>query len=223
MSPLILRSIASFALCFLAGLTLCAAQSYDDGFEPKPPVPFPSAYNEYQILPGSVSPSGQCATIYPRRSVLFSMSEEPRLLLVRLAPFRVLCELPIEGVLAAAGHGSYDVRWAKDGAAVLFVAGQKWGPGEVFLIAFRDGEPEPPVDLADKVRRLLEPEFKKSKAPPFNGYSDFVFDSSGVDDWAFDEAGHVLIDCSCTSQPKGCDPLGSRLRWAPTRTASLIT
>jgi hypothetical protein len=209
----ILRSIAAFALCFVANVTLCTAQSYDEGFEPTPPAPFPAAYNEYQILPGSVSPSGQYALIYPRRSVLFEI-KEAKLLLVGLAPFRALSELPVKGALAASAHGSYSVSWAKNGAAMLFVAGRKWGPGEVFLVAFRNGQPEPSIDLVDNIRQLLEPEFKKSKAPPFNYSEDFVLENSASEvangvtvgrGWIFDQAGHVLIDCTCTSDPKGDD------------------
>ena len=57
------------------------------------------------------------------------------------------------------------------------------------------------------------PDFKKLRAERYNEYYDFIFDSEDkqtvVDNetlaergWDLDDRGHVMIDCTCTTDPK---------------------
>jgi hypothetical protein len=56
------------------------------------------------------------------------------------------------------------------------------------------------------------PDFKKSKAARYNEYYDFVFEDEDENTagWKLHENGHVLIDCTCTTDPKELDAH----RWA---------
>lgn len=204
-------------LAFVAGSSLTAADlSYDSGFEPKSPVPFPETYKDYQILPATMSPGRQYALIYPKRSVLFDVPQ-PKLLLIDLEHFRVVLDIPVHESLAHSAKGSYAVNWEKDSSAAIVIADRKWGPAQVFLIPLRDGRAGKTVDLAAEVHQGVESDFKESKASRYNAATDFVFasdartstDQNGITverGWDFDGKGNVIVDCTCTTDPKGEDP-----------------
>ena len=62
---------------FLLGIATALAQqqTYDAGFEPKPPSPFPPEFADYQILPNTFSPDHRYAFLYPKRSRLYELSQ----------------------------------------------------------------------------------------------------------------------------------------------------
>jgi hypothetical protein len=81
----------------------------------------------------------------------------------------------------------------------------------------RDGKVAKRTDLTAAVRQQVLPDFKKSRAKRYNDYYDFIFDSEDrevvVDSetlsergWDLDDAGHVVIDCTCTTDPKELEP-----------------
>lgn len=190
-------------------------KSYDEGFEPKPPCPFPSAYADYQILPGSISPNGQYALIYPKRSVLYE-TKRPRLILISLCPFRLLLDVARPRSLAGNSHGYYTVRWAEDSSAVLAVAGIKWGPEKVWLVPANRARAGRVTDLTAEIRKVVSPDFKKSKAPRYNDYFDFIFESEPTQSvvtgepfaergWDINAHAQVVIHCTCTTDPKEMD------------------
>src|SRR5436309_6488 len=85
-----MRPLIAFGLLLAASASgFAVEQTYDGGFEPKPPSPFPAAYQDYQILPNTISPDHQYAFIYPKRSRLYELPD-PVLYLAALEPFRVL-------------------------------------------------------------------------------------------------------------------------------------
>jgi hypothetical protein len=223
-----MRSLIAFGLFVATSASgFAVEQTYDDGFEPKPPSPFPAAYRDYQILPNTISPDHQYAFIYLKRSRLYELSERGLYLAV-LEPFRVLTKVPTgNSSLAGNSHGYYAANWAKNSTAAIFVAGIKWGPDKVWLIRLQDGRVAKRTDLAFAVRQQVLPDFKKSRAKRYNEYYNFIFDSEDrqtvVDSdtlaergWDLDDRGHVMIDCTCTTDPKELDPHGWTVRFKGT-------
>jgi hypothetical protein len=105
--------------------SVAADQTYDGGFEPKPPSPFPSAYRDYQILPNTISSDHRCAFIYPKRSRLYQLSGYG-LYLADLEPFHILSKVPTgHSNLAGNARCYYATNWAKDSSAAVFIAGRK--------------------------------------------------------------------------------------------------
>ncbi len=198
MKPLVLLSL----LLPLLSHAVAAEQTYGSGYEPKPPIPFPSAYKDYQILPETFSPDKQFAFIYPKRSLLYT-TMNCSLFLAALNPFHVLSRVPTGYTnLAENARGYYAARWSKDSATAVFVAGSRWGPEKVWALQVRGGKVAKQIDLTAEVRRQVLPDFKKSHAPRYNEYYDFVFEDENDEGWKPDGKGHVMIDTTCTTDPK---------------------
>jgi len=62
--------LALLVLVFVAALNVKAEETYWSGYQPPVPEAFPKAYKDYQILPGTISPNGKLAVIYPKLSRL---------------------------------------------------------------------------------------------------------------------------------------------------------
>ncbi len=193
---------------------------YSSNHESLPPAPFPAAYKDYQILPGTVSPDQQYALIYPKRSRLYELPHYG-LSLVALKPFRVISELPLgDSNLAENARCYFESKWAKNSSTVVMIAGIRWGPGTVSVTALREGKVVKQTELTAEVRRLVQADFQKSHAKPYNDYYEFVFTpyyaSKGElivvpknpkqQGWDLDGAGCVQIDCVGTTDPKNIDP-----------------
>ncbi len=216
-----LLAVLSLSLLFV-GSSIAAEQTYGSGYEPKPPVPFPPAYKDYQILPNTISPNRRYAFIYPKRSRLYEL-QSYGLFLAALLPFNILSRVPTgSSNLAANARCYYAATWAKDSTTTVFIAGRRWGPDTVSVLQLRDGQVSKQSDLTSEVRQQVLPDFKESHAERYNEYIDFVFDSDdqfvqaadgeiiGERGWDLDGKGHVLIDCMCTTDPKDLDAH----RWA---------
>jgi hypothetical protein len=93
----------------------------------------------------------------------------------------------------------------------------RWGPEKVSVVALKDGEVTHRTELTSRVRKEVKPSFRQSKARPYNEYYDSVFEqgaeSNDWQGWDLDNAGHVLIDCICTTDPKGIDPEGWKVKF----------
>jgi hypothetical protein len=195
----------SLTLAFVASCKLAASDdSYRSGYEPPLPEPFPAAYKDYQILPGTVSPNGKLTLIYPKRSVLRDL-DDSGLYLAQLKPFAIIIELPCVNITW--NHGDYSSEWAKDGTALIFEELSKWGPDRVSLVPVQDGKAGKIVDLAAEVRNKMKPFFTKSHAARFNDDRDYIFDADHPDRW-HPGNGKVEIDCTCTTDPKSLEPKG---------------
>ncbi|PYL52736.1 MAG: hypothetical protein DMF29_10385 [Verrucomicrobia bacterium] len=194
----------AFILLFLLIRSTFAEETYDSGFEPIPPNPFPAAFKDYQILPGTVSPDRQYGLIYPKRSRLYELASYG-LYLAQLKPFRVVTKIPLRySNLASNAHGSYAVDWAKDSSAVVVVEGIKWGPDKVFLVPLHDRKAGKRVDLTAEVRKQLQPDFNAAHTDRYNGFFDFIFDDEIPGTWQMKD-GTVIIQCMCTTDPKGLE------------------
>jgi hypothetical protein len=85
-----MKNLAKWSVSFLLIATaLAQQQTYDAGFEPKAPSPFPPEFVDYQVLPNTISPDQRYAFLYPKRSRLYKLTER-RLYVAALEPFRVL-------------------------------------------------------------------------------------------------------------------------------------
>lgn len=195
-----------------------AEQAYGSGYEPKPPVPFPTEFRDYQILPDTISPDQKFAFIYPKRSRLYEL-ENCKLALAALKPFRKLSEIPRgHSNLAENARCYYAASWSKDSSVTVFVAGSRWGPEKVWVVLLRDAKVAKRTDLTNLVRQQVLPDYKKSRARRYNEFYDFVFEEDHQDtaNWRLDDRGNVLIDTTCTTDPKELDSQ----RWAVRFTAS---
>jgi len=184
---------------------------YSNGVIPTPPCPFPEQFKDYQILPSSISPDGQYALIYPKRSVLYDLKEYS-LYLVSLNPFRILTIIPLRwSNLADSSHGWYQVKWSKDSSAVVMIEGAKWGADRVYLATIRNGNAGSLTDLTQQVTREVEDSFLQSKASRFNNFYEFWIDgySNG---WQFLNNNQIQIRNECTNDPKNLEknPWGVR-------------
>jgi hypothetical protein len=178
---------------------------YSNGVIPTPPCPFPEQFKDYQILPSSISPDGQYALIYPKRSVLYDLKEYS-LYLVSLNPFRILTLIPLRwSNLAENAHGWFQVNWSKDSMAVVMIEGSKWGADKVYLTTIRNGNVGTITDLTEKITFEVDPDFTESKASRFNYCHDFLFYDSydRTTEWNFINNTQVQINIICTSDPVG--------------------
>lgn len=214
------RVIVVWLIFSLAAYGDTQSDLYSSNHEPAPPAPFPAAYKDYQILPGTVSPNQRYALIYPKRSRLYELRHQG-LFLAALEPFHILTQLPLGySNLAENARCSFASNWAKDSSAVVMIVGSRWGPEKVSIIALHEGKVVKQAELAAKVHRLVQADFQKSRSSRYNKYYDFVLEQgytinskladvpedSAQQGWDLDEAGGVHIDCVCTTDPKDTDP-----------------
>ncbi len=91
------RVVGMMAVLVTINYAIAGPKTYDDAEAPPLKAPLPKAYAVYQLLPGSMSPDGRFGMIFPKRNVLFDMFDKgtARLILVRLAPFRELVDIPL--------------------------------------------------------------------------------------------------------------------------------
>jgi hypothetical protein len=197
-------AIVVWLTCVLAVYGHTQSELYSSNHEPLLPAPLPAAYKDYQVLPGTISPDQQYGLIYPKRSRLYELRHYG-LFLAALKPFRVLSQLPLgNSNLAENARCYFESNWAKDSSAVVMIAGSRWGPEKVSVVALGKGRVVERAELTAAVRRMVQPDFQKAHASPYNEYYDFVF--TGSYSWDLDQAGHVRIDCECTTDPKNIDP-----------------
>jgi hypothetical protein len=174
---------------------------YSNGVIPTPPSPFPEQFKDYQILPSSISPDGQYALIYPKRSVLYDLKEWT-LYLVTLNPFRILTIIPLRwSNLSENAKCWYGVNWSKDSSAVVMIEGSKWGADRVYLTTVRSGNAGSITDLTQQVTSEVESDFLQSKASRFNGNFEFIFFGYSTG-WDFLNNNQIQIRYQCTNDPK---------------------
>ena len=190
---------------------LCAAQAS---------LSLPDAFAGYELLPGTTSPTGKFGLIYPSRDALPNIPK-PKLLLVALPTGDPIINIPLGNSRLIEGNSDYYVTWNKASSAVLVVQGGKWGADKVYLA--RLGSERPGItDITGAIRQILQPCDLKSGARPFNSTLGFIFDKgtrvtwnkdnlvASDSGWRFGPGHTVLIDCTCTTDPKEMDPN----RWA---------
>ena len=121
--------------------------------------------------------------------------------------------------MAGNAHGDYQVTWTAKSSAAVFIVEGKWGPYSAFVVSVINGNAGSVSNLTSEIGRLVEPDYLKSKAGPFNDHFKFIFDE---DDYIKDDHGvpgdettywrlrdnEVDIKCICTNDPKHLDDSG---------------
>jgi hypothetical protein len=171
---------------------------------------------DYLIAGSTVSPDKKFAVIYPtleaeKGAENANHPERIKDYLVALQPFNVLGELPTKyPYFQNENHGGLSAEWSADSSVALITLDGKWGPHDVFLLEFRDGKLARTTNVLAKAHDLLLPDYRKSKAEPYNDIFNFIFD--GEDGFVFklDGNNRVVIDGDATTDPKGI----SEHRWS---------
>jgi hypothetical protein len=165
--------------------------------------------DKYLIASQTISPDKKFALIYPRLSVCEEdiPKDSPKNLckdfLVQLEPFRVLTALDTNWPhFQNKSHGGISATWSRESSVVLVTLDSKWGPGDILLYELRGGQLVRSTNLSDRIRKLLEPDFKAAGMPPFNDITDFVFDTEGVPLCHLEGTTKVEIQGLVTTDPK---------------------
>jgi len=171
---------------------------------------------DYLIARSTVSPDKKFAVIYPTLEAEEAAEnanhpERIRDYIVALQPFAILGELQTKyPYFQNQNQGGISAEWSDDSSVALITLDGKWGPHDVFLLEFRDGKLARTTNILAKAHDLLLPDYRKSKAEPYNDNFDFIFDSEEGPVFKLDGTNHVEIDGEAVTDPKGI----SRRRWA---------
>jgi len=160
----------------------------------------------YLIARSTISPNKKFAVIYPTSDYAQSFDGAKDYLVV-LEPFKILGPLKTERPFHQnESHGGLSAEWSDDSSVGLITLDSKWGPGDVILVEFRNGELSRMTNILRKAHDLLAPNWRKAKAERYNDYYDFVF----MEDTTFklDGASRVIIDASVHTSPNdlGLEP-----------------
>jgi hypothetical protein len=177
----------------------------------------PGAYaKNYLIAHSTISPDKKFAVIYPtlESEEAAEDANHPERIedyIVALQPFTVLGELQTKyPYFQNQNHGGISADWSNDNSVALITLDGKWGPHDVFLLEFRDAKLARTTNVLAKAHDLLLPDYRKSKAEPYNDNFDFIFDDEDGPVFKLDGANRVIIDGDATTDPKGI----SEHRWS---------
>ena len=170
----------------------------------------PEGYaKNYFIARSTISPDKKFAVIYPTLE-----AEEPaenanhpegiKNYVVALQPFNVLGELQAKyPYFQNENHGGIGADWSDDSSVARITLDGKWGPHDVFLLEFRDGKLARTTNVLAKAHDLLLPDYRKSKAEPYNDIFDFIFDGEDGPVFKLDGKNRVIVDGDAATDPKG--------------------
>jgi hypothetical protein len=162
----------------------------------------PAKYaKDYLVSSSTLSPDKNFAVIYPTKgNEEFPVGAN---YVVSLKPFAILGKLDAKfPYFKNENHGGLSSQWADDSSAALITLDSKWGPGDIFLVEFKDGKLARRTNLLRKMHDLLLADFKTAKAAPYNDYYDFIFESEDEPVCKFDGA-KIDINALATTDPKG--------------------
>ena len=171
---------------------------------------------DYLIAGSTISPDKKFAVIYPTLASEEAAEDanQPERIkdhIVALQPFVLLGELQTKfPYFQNENHGGISAEWSNDSSVALVTLDGKWGPHDVFLLEFRDGKLARTTNILTKAHDLLFPDYRKSKAEPYNDVFDFIFDDEGGTVFKLDGSRSVVIDGNAVTDPKGL----SDRRWS---------
>jgi len=163
---------------------------------------------DYLVAATTISPDKNLAVIYPRLEAQEAAEDasQPGGIkdqVVALHPFAVLGELQTKfPYFQNENHGGISTQWSNDSSVALVTLDGKWGPHDVFLLEFRNGKLAGTTNILAKAHDLLLPDFRKSKAEPYNDVFDFVFDNEDGPVFKLDGSNAVVIDGDAVTDPK---------------------
>src|SRR5687767_10622418 len=195
------RILIVAASCMSGALGLMAAA---DDSETDSSAGLPKEYGgKYLLAASTLSPDKKIGVIYPKRELCEEGSEkECKDFLVQLEPFKILATLETESPhFQNKNHGGIHAEWTSDNSAMLLTLESKWGPGDIFLFEFKDGQLARSTNLLRKIHGLLEPDYRKAMSARFNDEFGFVF--QGGDEPIVELKGStVQINAAATTDPK---------------------
>lgn len=175
----------------------------------------PDPYAKSYLVAGStVSPNKKFAVIYPTLEAEEAAEDanHPERIkdhVVALEPFSVLGELQTKfPYFQNENHGDISAEWSNDNSVALVTLEGKWGPHDVFVLEFHDGKLARSTNILAKAHDLLLPDYRKSKAEPYNDIFDFIFDGEEGPVFKLDGNNRVIIDGDAVTDPKGISEHG---------------
>jgi tetratricopeptide (TPR) repeat protein len=154
---------------------------------------------DYLIARSTISPNKKFAVIYPTDDY-YQSADNAKDHVVALQPFRILGALQAEEpYFQHQSHGGISAEWSDDSSVGLITLDAKWGPGDVLLVEFRNGNLVRMTNMLRKAHDLLLPNYRKAKAERYNDYYDFVF----MEDASFklDGPNRVVIEGQVDTTP----------------------
>jgi hypothetical protein len=207
----------SFVIMVGCGLCILAADEKPEAAGEDSSAGLPDDYaKNYLIAANTISPNKKFAVIYPTLEAEEAAEEanHPERIkdcVIALQPFSVLGELRTKyPYFQNQNHGRMSAEWSADSSIALITLHGKWGPHDVFLLEFRDCKLARTTNVLAKAHDLLLPDYRKSRAEPYNDNFDFIFDGQGGPVFKLDDANRVLIDGDAVTDPKGI----SEHRWS---------
>jgi hypothetical protein len=207
----------AFVVMIGCGLSVLAADEEPEAAGEDSSAGLPDPYaKDYLIANGTISPDKKLAVIYPTSAAEGAAADanHPERIkdhIVALQPFAVLGELQTKyPYFQNQNHGGISAEWSDDSSVALITLDGKWGPHDVFLLEFRDGKLARTTNVLAKAHDLLLPDYRKSKAEPYNDNFDFIFDGEEGPVFKLDGANRVIINGGATTDPKGT----SKHRWS---------
>jgi len=158
---------------------------------------------KFLIAENTLSSDKTIGVIYPTLELCAEQSDKRcQDYLVQLKPFKILATLETKWPhFENKNHGGISGHWSKDGAALLMTLESKWGPGDIFLYEFKDGQLVRSTNLLRKMHELLEPDFRRAKSGHYNDYFDFIFESEETPMVEF-KGSTLRIRARATTDPK---------------------
>jgi hypothetical protein len=204
---LVLAVVCSMISC---GFSVFAADEDSQTEEEDSSAGLPEQYAKNYLIAGStISPDKKFAVIYPTLEAEEAADNANNLEgikdhTVALQPFTILGELQTKyPYFQNESHGGISAEWSDDSSVALITLDGKWGPHDVFLLEFRDGKLARTTNVLAKAHDLLLPDYRKSKAEPYNDIFDFIFDDEDGPVFKLDGNNRVVIDSDATTDPKG--------------------
>jgi hypothetical protein len=211
-----MKLLFTLAIVIGCGVSVLAADEEPEvGEDSSAGLPGDYAKN-YLIAHTTISPDKKFAVIYPTLEAEEAADDANHLerikdYIVALQPFTTLGELQTKyPYFQNENHGGISAEWSDDSSVALITLDGKWGPHDVFLLEFRDGKLARTTNILAKAHDLLLPNYRKSKAEPYNDNFDFIFDGEDGPVFKLDGANTVLIDGDAVTDPKGI----SKHRWS---------
>jgi len=206
-----LSTFVTIVACAIScGFSILAAAEEPEAAGEDSSAGLPEQYaNEYLIAASTISPDRKFAVIYPTSEAYEAAEkanhpERIKDYVVALRPFTVLGELQTKYTyFQNQNHGRLSSEWSNDSSVALVTLDGKWGPHDVFLLEFRDGKLARTTNVLARAHDLLLPDYRKSKAEPYNDNFDFIFDGEEGPVFKLDGIDRVVIDGDSTTDPKG--------------------
>src|SRR5712691_8998561 len=196
----LLPTLSAGVVCCLASVCFSVSAADEEGEDSS--AGLPEKYSkDYLIASSTISADKKFAVMYP--------AEDPEDVpghgdyIVSLKPFAILAKLDAKRpYFKNENHGGLSAEWSDDSSVALVTLDIKWGPGDIFLLEFRDGKSARTTNLLAKIHDLLVPDYRKAKAGSYNDSYDFIFESEEGAVCKHDGVRQVLINALATTDPK---------------------